>query len=66
MLASLELLALNLFKNMLEKGQEWSESYFKWLDQRKQQLYSLMRLMPLEVLDMITVRVEIMKFKEQC
>lgn len=49
---------------MLEKELEWLENYFKWQEQRRPALFSLMKSMLLEVLDMMMEM--IMMYKEQC
>ena len=66
MLALYESSGQSSSKNMSEKEQEWSERFSKWQEQRKPQLFSLMKLMQLEVQDTTMVKEVTMKFKEQC
>jgi hypothetical protein len=57
-------LALNLFKSILVKVQEWLEMYSDLQKRMLHQLYLLTRLMLLQQRDTIQTQVQIVKFKE--
>lgn len=66
MLVLLESSAHNWFKNMSVKVQEWSEKFSRWLGLRKPVLFSSMKLMLSEELDLMVVQEATMRSKELC